>query len=312
MKILQRITNFYECTNRVFSAFVNSCLFRDSLMAFVFFFLFFGSLTAQNNATMESGGKKNEPSQIIKDNRKVLVIPFNPKLYLSDADQNINRETKMTFNQIRHTFRVGLDFNVFTDIKKTFPSTSLLMLDTVKTKKDIEMIYEGIDYKYDPVPADKNTKVKSDDYNSKSKIENGQLVVKVDETKRFMNTTITNSDLLPYLQKKYGADLYVFINELDIKNEINNSGIAITDNYKRIISVHYTLMDATGQIITGGLATDKFPSNVNIPKEIIAGHFSVVSSIIYDQILTSLGLKPVEKEKPKENNPFKDIKLFKH
>ena len=269
-------------------------------------------LFAQNNATMQSTDQKYDPNHPIKDNRKVLVIPFNPKLYNSEADRNINKETNMTFNQIRHIFRVGLDFNVFTEIKKTFPSTSLLMLDTIKTKKDIDMIYEGIDYKYDPVPVDKATNVKSDGYNAKSKIENGQVVVKVDDTQRFMNTTITNSELLPYLQKKYGADLYVFINELDIKNEINNSGISITDNYKRIISVHYTLMDAAGKIITGGLASEKFPSNVNVPKDIIANHFSRVSTLIYEQILTSLNLKPVEKEKPKDNNPFKDIKLFKH
>ena len=299
-----RTTNIYEYTNELrIRKFIS---IRNSLVFLASWLLLLGSFSAQNNATMQSGSQKENHILTIKDNRKVLVIPFNPKLYMSEIDRSINRETNQSFTEIRHTFRVGLDFNVLAELKKTFSAASL-MLDTLKTFQDLNMIYKGIDYKYDPVPATNKGKVKTDNYNAKSQINGGQIVVKVDETARFMNTTVTNPSLLSILQKKYGADLYVFVNELDIKNEIDNSGIAMTNDYKRVIAVHYTVMDATGKVITGGLATDKFASTLNTPKKIIAEHFSTIGNEIHEQMLTALNLKPAEKVEEKR----KPLDIFK-
>ena len=40
---------------------------------------------------------------------KIMIVPFEPKLYMSDIDQKINQQTKWDFETIRENFRHQLD-----------------------------------------------------------------------------------------------------------------------------------------------------------------------------------------------------------
>ena len=39
----------------------------------------------------------------------VMVIPFNPKMYISNADREITNYSEMSHDEIRERFRLGLD-----------------------------------------------------------------------------------------------------------------------------------------------------------------------------------------------------------
>ena len=110
----------------------NSFLMKQLLP---FAFLFFTSISFSQNTTFSPDEKKKESSKAeVKDNRKVLVIPFEPKLYMSEIDQHVNKESKLNTKQIRHAFRSGLDFMIVAEFRKKFSVISL-MNDTARSLK---------------------------------------------------------------------------------------------------------------------------------------------------------------------------------
>jgi len=207
---------------------------------------------------------------------KVLVIPFEPRLYMSEIDMYVNKESKLNQAQIRHAFRSGLDYSIVAEFKKKYKVISL-MNDSAAYVREQGYVYQSIGYKYDLIPSPEN---KKDNTPEKPKIQNGQLTVTTNDKKKFMNTQITNPNLLSTLNKKYGADIFIFINQLDLKTDVDNSGKAAAGNYERTASVHYSIFDLKGNLITSGLASRNFPNNVNDPKKIVNTYFSAIAQTI--------------------------------
>jgi len=222
--------------------------------------------------------KKNLPqtNAQLEEQHKILVIPFEPKLYMSEIDMYVNKESKLNQAQIRHAFRSGLDFSIVAEFKKKYKVLSL-MNDSAAYIREQGYVYQSIGYKYDLLPSTEN---KKDNTQEKPKIQNGQLTVTTNDKKKFMNTQITNPNLLGTLNKKYGTDIFIFINELDLKTDVDNSGKAAAGNYERTASVHYSIYDLKGNLITAGLATRNFPNNVNDPKKIVNIYLSAVAQTI--------------------------------
>lgn len=245
-----------------------------------------GNLLAQNT-TIDGEGKKEEKQlgQSKGNSTQVLIIPFDPKLYMSEIDKKIGTENRMTFDQIRSTFRSGLDNKLLAQIKTSNSAYSLLA-DSVKNKKDLEMIYKSINYTYDKVTPDGSVP-NSPGEKEKPRIVNGQLQVEMDNEYRFMNTNISNPRLLTFLATKYKSEYFVFINELDIKNKLETYD-PITDTYKREVAVHYTVFDKNGKKLNAGIATTEFSSTVNDTKTIINTCFPVVAKTINDRLVKSI------------------------
>ena len=208
----------------------------------------------------------------IKKSHKALLIPFEPKLYLSEIDQSINRETKLNFEQIRHTFRMGLDFDVATAFRKSLPVVSL-MNDTANSDDMQKLIYSSIGYDYSLLP-DANGKMPKDANAGQSKIQNGQLTVTTNNQQRFMNTKLLNSKLLLSLSQHYGTDVFIFINELDIK-------------FDHTVTIHYSIFNDKGKSIAAGIAVQHFTSTENDPKKIIHTCFAELADKIYAQYLSA-------------------------
>lgn len=251
---------------------------------------------SQNTTVSPTDNPKIAPPSTVekKDTRKVLVIPFEPKLYMSEIDQNVNKETKMNFNQIRYAFRSGLDYSVVTEFKKKYSVVSLLS-DTAKSMSDQYYIYSSIAYKYDVVP-DSAGKTPADNTINKPKIQNGQITVAANDQRKFMNTKITNPNLLVTLHKKYGTEIFIFINQLDMKINVDNSGNSATVGFDRTAAVHYSIFDLNGTLLNSGLATKNFPANANNPNRIVNGYFSGIAETILANYLAATAPK-VEKGK---------------
>lgn len=252
-------------------------MFRFS---FVILLLFTTALAGAQNSTRIDPNDQGAS----KGTCKILVIPFNPKLYMSEVDKKIGTENNMTFNQVRNTFRSGLDFKIASQLKSLNVTYSLLT-DSAKNRLELERIYKSIGYDYD-VPQADGAVGKSPAAQNKPTIQNGQLMVEMKDEFRFMNTKINDLKLLPSLQEKYKADVFVFINQLDIKKNEGSYDI-ITDTYSRDVIIHYTVFDKSGKRINAGVATSTFPSTVNDTKTIINTAFAQASKTIADRVSKS-------------------------
>jgi hypothetical protein len=205
---------------------------------------------------------------------RVLLIPFDPKMYMSDIDRSINRETKMNFDQIRDAFRSGIDNQLISRFKPNYSVISLLH-DTAKTKKDLQFIYKSTGYKY-TVTQGKEKPVEQ------ANISKGQLTIPVrGEEERYMRTVINQPGLLEAMNKKFGAELFVFISEIDLKSSVDADG-----NPFREAWIHFTVYDLTGKQVGGGLAKTRFDADLNEPKKIVSRSFPAAAQTIYSRTVT--------------------------
>jgi hypothetical protein len=120
-------------------------------------------------------------------------------------------------------------------------------------------------------------------------VKNGQIVDETNTDQRFMNAKINSPALVPHLYKKYNSDIFVFINQLDIK--ASNSGgpadIATSNGFRRL-TVHYTVYTYDAKEINSGIAETQFPVSINEPKKIVSGYFSKLAQIITERINLAL------------------------
>lgn len=212
---------------------------------------------------------------------KILLIPFEPKMYMSDMDSKINQQTKWNSGQINENFRHQLDSQLKLKLQSTKRVVSFYS-DSVKMSKDLMYIYNSTNVSYDLVdkptaataPSEKQTGIK-----------NGELKVEMNMDKKFMNTKLSDVEVLSYLSKKYKTDYFVFVNELDIKTDPESYDIS-TDSYQREVVVHYSILDKTGKTITAGISTSRISSKINEPKKIVSLAFSPIATYIATKFAT--------------------------
>jgi len=250
----------------------------------VFFLLFvsFCSLSFAQEGTRNT----EKPGKTVSG--KVCLVPFEPKLYMSEIDQKINQQTKWNWETIRENFRHELDAQLKLKLQSTYTVLSFYA-DSAKMAKDLDYTYNSTGLSYDPVGKPTDAKAAT---TNKSGISNGQIVVEQNSDKKFMNTKLSNAEVLPYLNKKYLSEYFIFINQLDIKNDMDSYDIN-TDTYQREITVHYSILDITGKTINAGIATSRFSSKENNPKKIVAQCFSPIASYIATKFTAVVNPKPV-------------------
>lgn len=235
------------------------------------------------------GKKENaSPVEFERDHnagkKKVLIIPFDNKMYMSEIDQEIAEQNQLNFNQIRHKFRKSLNDQIFLSLNSEFKAFSMLNEDK-DVQEDLTSIYYSIGYRYEVLPKveeEKDAKQdglpkilgkkKGDAKKSEGKngIRKGELISAPNNEERYMGTVISNQSILGHLSKKYGAEILIFINQIDVKRYAGADTYDLAgDDYKREIKVHYTIMDNTGKQIDSGAAFAYFSSKENDIFEII-------------------------------------------
>lgn len=233
--------------------------------------------------TINSGNKPTTKEVLSK--HKIMLIPFENRMYLSEIDFMINKETKLTAKQIKAVMRDGLNEQLYKKLKPKMPVVDLLE-DTTKTKKDLENIYQYLSYQYMKVPNQDNYKAPVKEKEEKT-IANGQLSVESNSDARFMNAKLKNATLVPSLGGKYKTDLFLFINELDIKS-LNGMPGDLSSNPTRKIILHYTIYTLDAKEINSGIAEVNLPVNINNPSKIIGTYFSQLADIVAARIEKAL------------------------
>jgi hypothetical protein len=235
--------------------------------------------------TISSG---NKPAVNVNTKHKIMLIPFENRMYLSEIDFLINKDSKLNAKQIKATMRDGLNEQFYRRLKSKMAVVDLLD-DTVKTKKDLENVYQYLSYHYLKAPNQDNYKPPVKEKEEKT-IHNGQLTVESNSDVRFMNAWIKNASIVPYLSGKYKTDLFLFFNELDIK-ALNGIPGDLATNPARKIILHYTVYTVDAKEINSGIAEVSLPANVNNPTKIINTYFAQLADIVVARIDKALLVK---------------------
>lgn len=208
---------------------------------------------------------------------KVMLVPYEPKMFMGDIGEKIYVQTKWNYTQLSEYFRKQLDIQMKLKLQSVLSPVVSFYTDSAKTSKDLGYIYKSTTIGFDLV--DKPYSPTATNIKKEQGIKNGQIVVEVSNDKKFSNIRINDKELLPYLYKKYSTGYFVFINELDMKT-LTDSYDLTSDTYQREVTVHYTIVDNTGKLITAGASVTKFSSKINDPKKIVALTFPPLASYI--------------------------------
>lgn len=248
--------------------------------------IFGGKLVAQTTDGTMPGYTNNT------NKKRVLIIPFEPKLYISDIDNELIKENELSGQkELRAKMRAALDQNIYLSFNQMYDAFSFYTIPQDEAIKELSYIYNSIGYKYEPLPKEEHLEKESTGKKLLNKFKkkeqpvdekkegviNGEVVSISDNQEKYMQTKISNDNLLPTLNKTYFADYYLFINELDIKRSVNNAYSVDGQYYKREMKVHYTIFDNAGNIIDSGAVKTLFPPNNNDFNKIVKTQFMMVA-----------------------------------
>ncbi len=224
---------------------------------------------------------------------KIFIVPFETRMYMSEVDHRFHEETNMSSKEIRFRFRMGLTEAINRNFKSLGYTSINPLMDTAKYFKDLSAIYGQLGYAYLRVPDQNNYKVPTKEKEER-KVQKGQLTVETNSEERFMDARLNDPKLLPSLHSKYASDVFVFINQLDIK-AANPQEEIIPGEAKRRLIVHYTIFTKEGVEINSGVVVEMIESDLNNPKKIIEKYFPKIAQQIAQRATKALSA-PVKKQ----------------
>ena len=222
------------------------------------------------------------PTLESKAKQRILVVPFDPYLYFSDADDEIARQSKIPRQNVRHVFRNRLNALMAPEGYETINLLGGVYRDSVS---ELSTLYKSLSYGYQdnkqsrynhqPVVKAKEREnalewVKRQ--KEKVNIKGGQpatVPVAQDENKHF-GVKVKDPKFFTHFNNQYGIDYYVFINQFEVKTNYENCLDRASWNYERDFLVHYSIYDSKGELVSGNKVKVPYQSNMNDVQRIVS------------------------------------------
>ncbi|PIQ22557.1 MAG: peptidoglycan-binding protein [Cytophagales bacterium CG18_big_fil_WC_8_21_14_2_50_42_9] len=222
-----------------------------------------------------------------KHAQRILVIPFDPYLYFSDADDDISLYSRIPRQNVRHVFRGRL--NAFMD-PKGFESINLLGGAFHEGVNELDRIYKSVNYsyqdiaysKYNPAPVVEKPVKSATSWLQRQKEKlsapagpevAGNTSVAKDPNK-YWSVKVKDPDFYSYFNQQYAVDYYLFINQFEIFTDYTSCLDRTKNDFVREFVVHYTIYDNQGQLISGNKVRVPYVSHVNDIEIIIRENLS--------------------------------------
>ena len=236
-----------------------------------------------------------------EEEAKILIIPFEEKLFYCDIMRDLTEVNNLSRKQIYNRFRNEVQLSLKTALKDSMETATFLNTDSI-TDDDLIDIYSVLGYKFVPVPqkeeVDEKGKVKKEKKKAEPKkevgIRDGQVVAERQVIERYMSAQLKSCGVLNQFYANYGINKFLFINQMDVKMDLTDPEAAFIDP-KRLVAIHYTVMDKDGKEISGGLATSQFPGTESRLNYIIGSTLYKLSATVVGSLYKS--------EKKEEDEP---------
>jgi LysM repeat protein len=228
--------------------------------------------------------------------KRVLVIPFDPYLYFSDADDEIASASKINRTRVRQAFRRRL--NAYLE-PKGFETIHLLGGNLKDSTTDLNLAYGSITYTYDNVTmkALRNPSTETNQSIGKTKkmtthdkelsltaagLQSRSMLAK-DEGKYFA-VKIKDPNFFAIFNTKYHPDYYIFVSQFEVKTNYENCLDRARQNYERNFVTHFSIFDNMGNLVSGGRVKNQYESNNNRIEKILADNIPAIAEKIMDEL----------------------------
>ena len=228
-----------------------------------------------------------------KQAQRVLVIPFDPYLYFSDADNDIAWQSNIPAQNVRYIFRSSL--NAIID-PKGFETINPLRGAFQDKQDELDRIYRSVSYQYqplayspyNPVPATEKSNTGPLAWIQKQKKKfsprpSPEIAGNTSAAKyagKYYATKVKDPDLLRYFNQHYAVDYYLFLSQFEIHTDYTNCLDRTQNDFTREFLVHYTLIDNQGTLIAGNKVKVSYISHVNDIEKIIRDNLNKMAQRI--------------------------------
>jgi len=248
-----------------------------------------------NNAATAWPTSAPEQYRYDPEMKQILVIPFDPYLYFSDADDEIAAKSNMPRTKVRQVFRRRL--NALLDK----PGYEMIYLVGGKAKDsigDLNKIYSSVSYAYQESVTTvnvqqqevKESKAKS----TKNWIEKQkEKLIPQNEKKydvpedygSYFGVKIKNpQDFFDYFNSKYSVDYYIFINQFEVKTDYEHCLDRAALNFERSFTTHFSIYDSEGKQVAGSKFKTHYNSNSNYVYQIVADNCPKIAERILSEL----------------------------
>ena len=249
-------------------------LSRISSTTFIFFFLVFLSRFSNAQETAAVADTSLPPG--------VMLIPYDPLYYLSDADHDIAEQTPRAMKEVRQTFHEKADYYVYAAISRQFRCTDLLHDTSDAVQEDLVTVFSTLGYRYeDPMNINPDARKLQPENQKKDSYEDPQTAYRYKNPEpnlKYMHAVLGKPGLLKALSDKYHTDYFVFLNQFEIKTNYNSCIDIANKVYQRTLLLHFSIYDKYGKQLAGNFAYAFFPSKTGEANEIMKNCFPVLGS----------------------------------
>jgi hypothetical protein len=197
---------------------------------------------------------------------RVLVLPYEDVLLLSDFTDDLAESSSLTPFEAKKILRSGLceagansapqDLRVKT--LSDHPDTLASQLEN-KLYRSINRNYVSLPLKSRIIPIFAEDAGKTDS----TEVSGTNYL---DQSTRYLSTSIADSTFLTWLNVYFGYDYYVIINQLDL---ISLPGFFANSDPEKWMRVHYTIIDRNGASIVGGIARGRFKEETKTIQDVV-------------------------------------------
>ncbi|HEX5003521.1 MAG TPA: hypothetical protein VFW78_13585 [Bacteroidia bacterium] len=220
---------------------------------------------------------------------RVILIPYDPRYYLSDADRDIMEQSNMDAARFRANFRQTIDRNVQRAINSSYECISLLNDTADRLEQTLGEVIGHTGYRYEKaIPVTPKTgrdgglfQSRTSDPKDHADSRTATQYIPVAEDAMYMRAIVSKPEaLFTKLSEEYEADYFVFLTQMEIKTNYKSCMDIANKVYRREIMIHFTIYDKYGHLIAGSYATSYFPSNSNSAGKIMGDCFPELASYV--------------------------------
>ncbi len=239
------------------------------------------------SAAQDSGHESQQPDSGLT---RVLLIPYDPLYYLSDADREIIEQTDVEPSRIYRLFRDNIDYYIQRRVSSWYPCISALNdADSIPSLEHaLGLVYSTTGYRYDnPMPLPyKEERMDTTRRKKNPLLKNAHdsriaaQYLPSEEDAKYMNAVIRKPEVLQELYETYGTNVFIFVNQFEIKTDYSSCFDIAKKIYRREVLVHFSVFNRHGKQTAGACVAAPFPSDSNNAYEIIRNCFPDLASYI--------------------------------
>lgn len=226
--------------------------------------------------------------------KRILVIPFDPYLYFSDADEEIAAMSKLERTRVRQAFRKRLNALLEPSGYETIHLLGGRIKDSLT---DLNKVYSSVSYSYQDLLYNPNAQAvrtlneggQLKEANKDTKAANGDPMntsrasLAKDQNKYF-GVKIKDPNFFNYFNNKYKIDYYIFVNQFEVKTNYETCLDRARQNYERNFVTHFSIFDSKGNQIAGNRIKINYESNENRIQKILTDNMQKVADKIIGEL----------------------------